>query len=112
MKKIIIALLVFACIKANAQTADEVIQKYAAAMGGLDNFSKIKTVKMTGTVTVQGNDLPITVQIINGQAVRTDVEAMGQQVINSYKDGKGWKINPFAGAPSATDLSGTEINDS
>ncbi len=43
--------------------------------------------------------------------MRTDVEVMGQTVTNSYKDGKGWKINAFAGATTATDVTGTELND-
>lgn len=111
MKKIIFLLLTLIFIKANAQTADEVIQKYATAMGGLENFKKVKTLKMTGTVTAQGMDLPLTIQVINERAVRTDVEVMGQSVISAYKDGKGWKINPFAGAPTATDVTGTELAD-
>jgi hypothetical protein len=28
-----------------------------------------------------------------------------------YKDGKGWKINPFAGAPTATDATPDELNE-
>lgn len=111
MKKILFAALCFVFISANAQTADEIIQKYATAMGGLNAFKAIKTVKMTGTATIQGMDLPLTVQIINGKAIRNDVEAMGQFVINSYKDGKGWKINPFAGAPTATDMTDAELLD-
>ncbi len=111
MKKIFLLSFVFIFINAGAQTVDEIIQKYANVMGGLDNFKKIKTAKLTGTVTAQGNDLPITVQIINGRAMRTDVEVMGQMIVNSYKDGKGWKINPYAGAPAATDVTGTELNE-
>ena len=111
MKKIFFALLAFVVLKAQAQTADEVIQKYATAMGGLENFTKLKSVKMTGTVTTQGMDLPITVQVINGRAMRTDVEVMGQTITNSYKDGKGWKINPLQGGSTATDVTGSELND-
>jgi len=111
MKKIIFALLAFAFLTTQAQTVDDIIQKYASALGGLDNFNKIKTAKLTGTVIAQGNDLPITVQIINGKAVRSDVEVMGQTITNSYKDGKGWKINAFAGAPTVTDLTAVELND-
>jgi len=113
MKKIFFSLLSLAFINAQAQslTADEVVQKYSSAMGGLDNYNKIKTVKLSGTVTVQDMDLPITVQIINGKAMRSDVSVMGQSVTNSYKDGKGWKINPFAGAATATDVTGTELNE-
>jgi hypothetical protein len=111
MKKIILALLAFAFTAAQAQTVDDIIQKYANAMGGLDNFKKIKTAKLTGIASAQGNDFPLTVQIINEKAMRTDVEAMGQAVINCYKDGKGWKINPFAGATTATDVTGEELDE-
>ncbi|MBL7744720.1 MAG: hypothetical protein JNN00_14710 [Chitinophagaceae bacterium] len=109
MRKIVLALLSFAFFSAGAQTADEVIQKYAANLGGLDAFSKIKTAKMSGTVAAQGNELTITVQVINGRAVRSDVEVMGNQIVNAYKDGKGWKINPFAGATTPTDATEAEL---
>jgi len=111
MKKIIFSILTLAFVSTNAQTADDVIQKYSKAMGGLDGFNAIKTMKTTGTITTQGVDLALTSQIINGRAVRNDVQAMGQSVINSYKDGKGWKINPFAGVTTVTDMTPEELID-
>ena len=111
MKKIIFSVLTFAFVSTNAQTADDVIQKYSKAMGGLAAFNAIKTMKTTGTITTQGVDLALTSQIINGRAVRSDVQAMGQSVINSYKDGKGWKINPFAGVTTVTDMTPEELID-
>ena len=113
MKNIFLCLLAFAVLSAQGQTADEIIQKYANAMGGIDNFKKAKTLKMSGKVTAQGMDLPISLQIINGRAVRSDVEveATGQKIVSAYKDGKGWKINPFAGAASATDATAEELTD-
>jgi len=111
MKKIFLGILSFAFISAHSQTADEVIQKYTTAMGGLKAINAIKTAKMKGTFTIQGSDLPITTQIINGKAVRTDIELMGQTITSCYKDGKGWKINPFAGIETPTDVSGVELMD-
>lgn len=111
MKKILILLFAFIFIKAHAQTVDDIIQKYSNAMGGLDNFKKIKTAKLTGTAIAQGNDFPLTVQIINGKAMRTDVQVMGQAIVNCYKDDKGWKINPYDGAATATDVTGEELNE-
>lgn len=111
MKKLFFAILSFAFISANAQTVDDVIQKYSEAMGGLNAFNKITSAKMTGTVTAQGNDLPVTIQIINTKAMRTDVAVMGQAIVNVYNKGKGWKINPFTGAATATDVTGTELTD-
>jgi hypothetical protein len=111
MKKLFFAILSFAFISAHAQTADEIIQKYTKAVGGLDAFNAVKTIKMTGNVSAQGMDLPLTIQIINGKAMRNDVEVMGQSITNSYKDGKGWKVNPLAGVTSPTEVTGTELSD-
>lgn len=111
MKKIFAVLLAFVFVQAHPQTVDEIVQKYAKAVGGVDNFKKIKTAKFSGTASAQGNEFPLTVQIINGRAMRTDVEVMGQTVTNAYKDGKGWKINPYAGAPTATDATPAELNE-
>lgn len=111
MKKLLFAVLSFATITVNAQTADEVIQKYTNNLGGLDAFNKITSAKITGTYSTQGQDLPLTIQIINGKGIRSDVEAMGMAVTNVYFNGKGWKINPFAGATTPTEITGNELND-
>ena len=111
MRKILFASLCFIVTAVQAQTADEVIQKYSTAVGGLDAFNAVKTVKMTGNVSVQGMDLPLTIQIVNRKAMRSDVQVMGQMIINSYKDGKGWTVNPLAGANSATEVTGTALYD-
>jgi hypothetical protein len=111
MKKILFALLSFAVVSAQAQTADDVIQKYTSNLGGLDPINKITSAKMTGTFSSQGSDFPLTTQILNGKGMRTDVDVMGSTVTTCYYNGKGWKINKFAGAPTATDVSGTELSD-
>lgn len=109
MKKFLIALFALAYLGAQAQTADEIIQKYSTFMGGLDAFNKITSAKFTGNASVQGMDLPVIMQVLNGKGMRTDVEAMGQQVVNAYGNGKGWKINPFNGAETATEVTGAEL---
>jgi hypothetical protein len=111
MKKIIFALVCFASISAHAQTADEIVSKYAAAIGGLDNFSKVKTLKLSGTMSAQGNDANITLQIINTKAVRVDIDVMGQSITNAYKDGKGWQINPLMGMTTASDMPDAQLPD-
>lgn len=111
MKKLIVGFLSLITLSASAQTADEIVQKYATAMGGLDAFKKVQSAKITGSVAIQGNDFPVTVQIINGRAFRLDVDVMGQSVVNSVKDGKGWKLNPFGGIETPTDVEGTELTD-
>ncbi len=109
MKKIVAALLSFAFVSVNAQTADEVIQKYATNMGGLDAFNKVSTVKFSGTLVSQGKSYPLTIQIVNGKSMRTDVEVNGQTVNSVYNNGTGWKLNPFDGTTTPTEVTGTEL---
>lgn len=111
MKKLFAAVLCFATVSAFAQTADDVIIKYTVNMGGLDAFNKISSAKFTGTYSTQGQDFPLTTQVINGKSMRTDIDIMGQSVTNCYANGKGWKVNAFAGAASPTEVSGKELND-
>jgi hypothetical protein len=112
MKKLVTTLLsIVLVLFTQAQTAEEVIQKYSANLGGLDAFNKIKTAKLTGTFSTQGNDLPLKIDIINNKGARTEVEVMGTQILNVYFDGKGWKQNALAGAPSPTELTTAEIVD-
>ena len=46
---------------APAPTADEIIQKYVAALGGADAMQKITTRSMTGKILTGGNESPIEV---------------------------------------------------
>lgn len=111
MKKLFLILFSLITAASYAQTAEEVVKQYADAMGGLDAFKKVQTARITGNVSIQGGEFPLTIQIINGRAFRTDVDVMGQAVTNSYKDGKGWKLNPFGGFETATDVEGAELTD-
>jgi hypothetical protein len=49
--------------------------------------------------------------VLNGKGMRNDLEYNGQAIVNVYYNGKAWKINPLAGFPTATDVTGTELND-
>ena len=109
MKKILLLFFVFISLAAKAQTVDEIIQQHANTMGGLDNVKKLHSLKKTGIMSSQGAEFPITIQVINNRAIRTDIEAMGDTMITCYKDDKGWTINPFAGITTATDITGSEL---
>lgn len=111
MKRSLLLLSFFIAGAVQAQTADEIIQKYTAAMGGLDAFNKVTSARITGNIISQGTPMPLTIQLINNKAVRTDVDAMGQEIVTVYNKGAGWKINPYTGAETATELSGQELNE-
>jgi hypothetical protein len=111
MKQILAFFLAITSIAAYSQTADEIVAAYSKNMGGLEAFQAIKTAKMTGIVTAQGMDLPLTMVIINKRAARTDVDVMGQTITSSYLDGKGWKLNPLQGVNEPTDMEAAELSE-
>ena len=69
MKKITISLLTIAALisvqSVKAQTVDEIISKYITALGGKDKLLSIKTVKMVGSLNVQGMDVGVTTTGVN-----------------------------------------------
>jgi hypothetical protein len=70
---------------AAAQTADELIEKSIAAMGGRAAFAKVKTRIMSGTITLNtpGGDIPGTIEIQNAvpnkarMLIKADLTALG-----------------------------------
>jgi hypothetical protein len=109
MNKWLVVFFSCAFLNSYSQTTEEVIEKYITAMGGLDAFNKVNTAKMTGTLTTSGLTMLMTTQIVQGKAMRTDVNASGKNIINVYNNGKGWKVNPLAGIPAPTEVTGTEL---
>jgi outer membrane lipoprotein-sorting protein len=81
-----IAMVALACAQiAAAQTAEEILEKSIAAMGGRAAFDKIKTRSMSGTITLMTpvGDLPGTVEILNARPnkartlIKADLSSVG-----------------------------------
>ncbi len=106
MKKQLITLVALVAIPAIsfAQTADEVIDKHVAAIGGADKIAAVKTLEMDQSMAVMGMEMTAKNVYVIGQSLRSDVSVMGQQIINVFDGDKGWMINPMAGGSSAQDL--------
>jgi outer membrane lipoprotein-sorting protein len=98
---------------AQAQTADEAIEKALAAMGGRAALTKLNTRVITGTMTVstQGVDIPGTVEMsykapnLARSFMKLDLSAYGGQemVIDRRCDGKtAFEINSQTGVKEIT----------
>src|ERR1019366_252281 len=80
---------------ANAQTADEIIQKHIAAIGGFDNWKKINSVKMAATTTANGTEIPITITILQGKGMKVEYTFSGMTGWSIITDKAGWYYSPF-----------------
>ncbi len=65
MKRFVFSFLLLAtAFIAKAQTADEIIAKHIEAIGGADAWKKVNSVKMEGTMLVQGATVTMTQTVI------------------------------------------------
>ena len=98
-----LALLAFALLFAyplalTAQTADDVINAYLKARGGLAKIKAIQTERVSGTITFgPGLEGPFFVERKRPLKMHMELTVNGQSLIRVY-DGKssGWIYNPFA----------------
>ena len=81
-----------------AQTADEIMDKHVAAVGGVDNWSKIKTLKMVGGMTQQGYEISMTQTYDLSIGLRVDVSVMGMNGYQIVTNKGGWTYMPMMGS--------------
>ncbi|WP_020595093.1 DUF4292 domain-containing protein [Spirosoma panaciterrae] len=101
--KTLIALVAFPALTF-AQTADEVIDKNIAALGGADKLAAVKTLQYDQSLSIAGMDLSGKSSIVVGKSMRQDISVMGQQITNVVDGDKGWTINPMQGGSTPTAL--------
>ena len=85
MRSALMMVVLAVALPSAAQTADELIEKSVAAMGGRAAFAKIKTRTMSGTITLNtpGGDIPGTIEIFNAlpnkarTVIKADLSAFG-----------------------------------
>lgn len=108
MKKLIYGFMAVAAlagaVSLSAQTADEIVGKYVAAIGGKDAISKVKSMTMETSVQVMGTDAPGTTTIVDGVGFRSETDFNGQKIIQCLTDKSGWMVNPMAGAADPTPM--------
>jgi hypothetical protein len=76
-KKLLLAGLAFTTLSVSAQTVDEIVAKNIEAMGGAAKIATLTSVKKTGTLSAQGQDFPVTLNIAHMKGFRMDLEIMG-----------------------------------
>ena len=97
--KVLLSLLFVISIsgKIFSQDADEIVNKYVNAMGGLDKIQAIKTIKLTGKVTAGGMDIPFSEICKRPLMVVMESTIQGMTMKQVYDGTQGWMINPFMG---------------
>lgn len=92
------ALLLAAATTVSAQTAEEVVGKYHAALGGLAKIKSLETVRMAGkTVLGGGQEAPFRLERKRPSAVRSELEFMGTVNVQAFDGESAWQFMPVMG---------------
>lgn len=103
-----IALLLVALAPVSAQTADEVIAKYFENTGGVDAWSKLEGVKISGSVNTQGMDIPVDVYQMKDGKQLVKISLQGQDMTQLAFDGETmWTTNFMTMAAEKSDAETT-----
>lgn len=103
---IITGLIIFSVI--NAQSLDEIVKKYSAA-NKLDKVSSLKTIKITGKMSMMGMEMPMTLWMKNPNMIKTVTSFNGQEMVQVYDGVKGYTINPMTGSSKPVEMTAEEI---
>ncbi len=93
-----------------AQTADDVINKYFESVGGIDKWKSLKSMKMTGNLTMQMGEFQFTIYRKAPNKFKIVLNIQGQEIVPQAFDGEtAWMINPFAGGNGPTKVPDDQI---
>jgi outer membrane lipoprotein-sorting protein len=92
------AFVALAAVGASAQTADEIIAKHINAIGGMAKLTAVKSMRMTGKMTVgPGIEAPAIIEFKRPKNVRMEITLQGMTAVQAYDGANAWQIMPFQG---------------
>lgn len=92
-----------------AQDVHQIIEAHLQAMGGKQNLSTLKSLKVSSVVSVMGVEMQLQTSIVHKQSLRSETNIQGMTIVQVVDKGSGWQINPLVGLNKPIDLSKAEL---
>ena len=99
-------------VTVKAQTADEIVEKHLTAIGGKDNWKKINSVKMVGSMNANGMEIGLTSIAVNKKAMRQDIDVAGMNGYSIITSDAGWMYFPWMGQSKAEAMTPDQVKES
>jgi len=94
---------------AQAQTADEIVSKHLAAIGGAENWKKVNSMKMEAAIDVQGMEVPVNIFQVHNKGQRQEFTVMNMTGYSIITPDAGWNFNPMMGQTKAEPMTADEL---
>lgn len=90
------ALLLPAAPQDTPLTADQIVEKHVAAIGGIQKLSAIHTLVVTGKASILGQtEAPLVIQVMRPNRMRLEITYQGKKVVQAFDGTTAWTINPL-----------------
>jgi len=120
LKLTLLSIIAFAFSALNAQTGDaasktptaeEIITKHIDAVGGIDAWRKITSIRMEGSLMVQGAEVSVVGTVLHQIGSRQDITFGGMKGFRILNNTAGWNFMPFQGQTEPEPLTEEEIKE-
>jgi outer membrane lipoprotein-sorting protein len=91
-------------------TVDTLIARNLQAKGGEAKLKAIQTMRMTGRVSIQGMELPMTIAAKRPNLMRQEMQIQDKRIVTAFDGQKAWMINPMMGTESPQELTGPQAD--
>jgi hypothetical protein len=113
MKKIIstglLLLLAFLSFNMSAQDIQEIVDHHIMAVGGAENWSKLKSKTSEMLMKAQGAEIKVVMNQLHKKGMRVDIELMGMHGYQIITDKEGWGYMPFGGQAKPEPATAEEV---
>lgn len=112
--KSILALTILSFVSSTvfSQTADEIVKKHIEAIGGKDNWAKVKTMKTEMKMKANGADIVFTMFQVDKKAMRQNIAVMGMEGYSILTNTEGWSYMPFQGQTKPEPMTADDVKKS
>jgi len=115
MRRALLAIATIALFSAQATpppTAEEIVARYIARIGGMQRIQAVKTLRRSGKFIGSGGfEAEVLQENKRPAMVRQEFILQGMAGINAYDGTNGWKIDPFGGKKDPEALGEDEMKD-
>jgi hypothetical protein len=110
--KFLTAVLCLISLNIFAQSTDEIVNNHINAIGGKENWQKVKSLRMENTLKSQGGEIKVTICQIDKKAMRQDISVMGMNGYSIINNTEGWSFMPWSGQTKPEAMTADDVKNS